>query len=168
VSPQTSTIVDPVISFTDLSTGTDFWNWNFGDLQTSVVQDPSSHTYATVGTYIITLIASTQYNCIDTAYQTIIIEPDFLFYIPNAFTPDGDGINDFFTGKGIYIEEFEMSIFDRWGNLIYRSDDITKPWDGKANKGTEIAQSDVYVYSIKVTDFKMGKHNYSGIVTLVR
>lgn len=168
VSPQTSTIVDPVISITDLSTGTDFWNWNFGDLQTSVVQDPPSHTYATVGTYIITLIASTQYNCIDTTYQTIIIEPDFLFYIPNAFTPDGDGINDFFTGKGIYIEEFEMSIFDRWGNMIYRSDDISKPWDGKANKGTEIAQSDVYVYSIKVTDFKMGKHNYSGIVTLVR
>lgn len=168
VSPQTSTIVDPVISITDLSTGTDFWSWNFGDLQTSVVQNPPSHTYAEVGTYIITLIASTQYNCIDTAYQTIIIEPDFLFYIPNAFTPDGDGVNDFFTGKGIYIEEFEMSIFDRWGNMIYRSDDISKPWDGKANKGTEIAQSDVYVYSIKVTDFKMRKHNYSGIVTLVR
>jgi gliding motility-associated-like protein len=168
VSPQTSTIVDPVISITDLSTGTDFWTWNFGDLQTSTVQDPPSHTYAAVGTYIITLITSTQYDCIDTAYQTIIIEPDFLFYIPNAFTPDGDGINDFFTGKGIYIKEFEMSIFDRWGNLIYRSDYISKPWDGKANKGTEIAQSDVYVYSIKVTDFKMDKHNYSGIVTLVR
>ena len=168
VSPQTSTIIDPVISITDLSTGTDFWTWNFGDLQTSVVQNPPSHTYASVGTYIITLIASTQYNCIDTTYQTIIIEPDFIFYIPNAFTPDGDGINDFFTGKGIYIEEFEMSIFDRWGNLIYRSDDISIPWDGKANKGTEIAQSDVYVYSIKVTDFKMVKHNYSGIVTLVR
>ena len=176
LSPQTTTIIDPVISITDLSAGTDFWTWNFGDgpaslttnLQTITGINPSPHTYTAIGTYIITLIASTQYNCIDTAYQTIIIEPDFIFYIPKAFTPDGDGINDFFTGKGIYIQEFEMSIFDRWGNLIYRSDDISKPWDGKANKGTEIAQSDVYIYSIKVTDFKMKKHKYNGIINLVR
>ncbi len=169
VSPETSTIIDPAISITDLTTGANHWNWNFGDSSdTSSVSNPAPYTYADTGTYIVTLIASTQYNCIDTAYQSIIIEPDFSFYIPNAFTPDGDDINDFFTGKGIYIKEFEMSIFDRWGNLIYRSDDISKPWDGKANRGNETAQGDVYVYAIKVTDFKKKKHTYKGIVTLVR
>ena len=168
VEPQTATFLDPVISITNLSTGTDFWNWNFGDLATTSSQNPSSHTYADIGPYVITLIARNQFDCIDTAYQTIIIEPEFVFYVPNAFSPDGDGINDSFTGRGVFIKEFEMTIFDRWGNMIYRSDEITKPWDGKANKGAEIAQADVYVYSITATDFKDLKHNYKGIVTLTR
>ncbi len=173
VHPQTAVITDPVISISDLSTGANFWTWNFGDPQSLVLDtssdfNPGPHAYSDTGTYTITLITTTQYNCIDTTYETIIIDPDFLFYIPNAFTPDGDGVNDGFTGKGVFIKEFEMTIFDRWGNLIYSSTDINKPWDGKANHGTEIAQSDVYVYVFKVTDFKMIKHKYKGIVTLVR
>ena len=61
-----------------------------------------------------------------------------------------------------------MSIFDRWGNLIFYTDDIDKPWDGKANHGEEIAQADVYVYIVKIVDFNKRKRNYNGIVTLVR
>ncbi len=166
--PETASFINPLISITDLSAGADFWNWNFGDLQTSVIANPLSHTYGDTGTYLVTLITSTQFGCFDTTHQSVTIEPDFLFYIPNAFTPDGDGVNDTFTGKGIFIKEFEMSIFDRWGNLIFFSDDINKPWDGRANHGNEIAQSDVYIYSIKVTDIKRQKHLYKGTVTLVR
>jgi gliding motility-associated-like protein len=59
-------------------------------------------------------------------------------------------------------------IFDRWGNFIFYSDDINKGWDGKANLGSEVAQSDVYVYSIKLIDLKKKTHNYKGIVTLVK
>ena len=166
--PSATTYTDPLISVTNLSSGATLWNWNFGDSDTSSVFAPAPHTYADTGSYIITLITSTLYGCKDTAYRTITIEPDFMFYIPNAFTPDGDGLNDSFTGKGIFIKEFEMEIFDRWGNLIFITDDIKVPWDGKANHGTEIAQRDVYVFVVKVTDFKNRKHNYKGIVTLVR
>jgi gliding motility-associated-like protein len=168
IQPQVATITDPVISITDLSTGANFWHWNFGDTATSIIANPLSHTYADTGTYVITLITSTQYNCADTARETVIIEPDFIFYIPNAFTPNDDGVNDTFIGKGVFIKQLEMSIFDRWGNLIYQTNDINKPWDGKANHGSNIAQQDVYIYSIKVTDFKNIKHNYRGIVTLVK
>ena len=168
VQPTTTTITDPIISFTDLSTGGNFWNWNFGDTDSSSVFNPSPHAYADSGTYTITLITTTQYGCGDTTNQTIVIESDFIFYIPNAFTPDGDGLNDNFTGKGIFINTYEMSIFDRWGNLIFFTDDIGKPWDGKANHGSAIAQDDVYVYVVKVVDFNRRKHNYRGIVTLVR
>ena len=168
VQPQTAPITNPVISTSELSSGANFWNWNFGDQDSTSAINPSPHTYADTGKYIITLINSTQYNCTDTAYQTVIIEPDFLFYIPNAFTPDGDGINDGFSGKGIFISKYEMRIFDRWGNMIFFSDDINKPWDGKANQGTETAQKDVYIYSFKITDFKMNVHKYRGTVTLVR
>jgi len=168
VLPQTTSITDPVISITDLSTGANFWYWNFGDLDTSSATTPSPHTYADTGTYTITLITSTQYNCIDTTSHTVVIEPDFLFYIPNAFTPNDDGINDIFSGKGVFIVNYEMSIFDRWGNKIFFSDDTTKGWDGRANHGNEIAQGDVYIYSIKITDINKRKHSYRGIVKLVR
>jgi gliding motility-associated-like protein len=175
VQPSTASIINPIISITDLSTGTNFWHWNFGSsaplpigYDTTSIHNPPPHTYADTGTYVITLITSTLYACVDTAYQKIYIEPDFLFYIPNAFTPNDDGVNDTFTGKGIFIKDFEMSIYDRWGELIFFTDDISKPWDGTANHGTEIAQQDVYVYSIKVTDINNQKHSYKGIVTLVR
>ncbi|MES2593079.1 MAG: PKD domain-containing protein [Bacteroidota bacterium] len=168
VQPQTATITDPNIAISNLSIGADFWLWNYGDMDTSAVQHPSPHTYADTGTYTITLITSTQYNCIDTAYQTIIIEPISSFYIPNAFSPNEDGINDTFTGQGMFVTKFEMSIFDRWGNLIYRTDDINKPWNGKINNNNEIVKQDVYVYSIAITDLKLIKHSYRGIVTLLR
>jgi len=108
------------------------------------------------------------YSCVDSTYKTVTIEPEFLFYIPNAFTPNDDGINDYFSGKGIFIKEYEMMIFDRWGNLIFYTDDINKPWDGRANHGTEIAQRDVYVYTVKITDINRKKHSYKGTVTLER
>jgi gliding motility-associated-like protein/uncharacterized repeat protein (TIGR01451 family) len=167
VAPTTASSINPIISFTDLSTGSSFWNWNFGDHDTSIVFAPKPHSYADTGKYVITLIASNAYSCLDTTHQTIVIEPDFVFYIPNAFSPNDDGINDTFTGKGIFIKDFEMMIFDRWGNLIFYSNDINKPWDGRANYGKKIAQRDVYVYMIKVTDIKSIEHSYRGTVTLV-
>jgi gliding motility-associated-like protein len=168
IQPQSTSIIDPVISITDQSVGTNIWNWNFGDNDTTSKPAPIPHTYQDTGTYRITLIASTLYNCKDTAYQTVIIEPDFVFYIPNSFSPNDDGINDSFSGKGIFIKQYEMSIFDRWGNMIFYTDDINKPWDGTANHGTEMAQVDVYVYSINVVDYNKKKHSYKGIVTLVK
>ncbi|MES2284848.1 MAG: PKD domain-containing protein [Bacteroidota bacterium] len=166
--PKTTTITNPVISISDLSTGTDLWNWNFGDSTISSLSGPGSHIYQNTGTYTITLITSTVYNCIDTAYETVIIEPEFEFYIPNAFTPNGDEKNDSFSAKGLFIKQYEMMIFDRWGNLIFFSEDINKGWDGKINHGNEIALQDVYVYSIRVVDFKKEEYFYKGIVTLLR
>lgn len=166
--PQIATITDPVIAISDFSTGTNFWYWNFGDQDTSSINNPAPHTYTDTGTYIITLITTTQYNCVDTTSQTIIIEPDFFFYIPNTFSPNNDGVNDTFSGKGIFITQYEMKIFDRWGNMIFFTDELNKPWDGRANYGNEMAQQDVYVYSIKITDINKRKHDYRGIVTLMK
>lgn len=174
VEPETTSIVNSSISVTDLSTGTDLWNWNFGDGSTEFALSaaegitPSPYAYADTGMFTITLVTSTQYGCMDTSYQTVIIEPDFVFYIPAAFSPNGDGINDSFTGKGVFIAEYEMMIFDRWGNLVYTTKDINQPWDGKANKGDEIAQRDVFIYSITVTDQKKELHYYKGTISLVR
>jgi gliding motility-associated-like protein len=98
------------------------------------------------------------------------IKDDFVFYAPNAFTPDGDGINDVFLplGVGWDIPTFEMYIFDRWGNLIFFTDDYRKGWDGTANKGAEIAQIDVYVWKVNLRDNTGLRHNFIGHVTIVK
>lgn len=166
--PTTALITYPLISFTNLSAGATVLNWDFGDSTSSLLYAPPSHTYSDTGVYTISLITSTQYGCTDATYKTITIDPDFTFYIPNAFSPNGDNINDSFIGEGTFIKEYEMRIFDRWGNMIYYTNQIDKPWNGKANGGKETAQQDVYVYDVQVTDFKNKKHNYKGIVTLVK
>lgn len=169
VQPSTASIIDPVISVTNLSVGANSWLWNFGDSDSiSLLPSPLPYTYSDTGTYTIMLVTATQYGCIDTAYRNAIIEPNFLFYIPSAFSPNGDGINDSFTGKGIFIKEFEMFIHDRWGNFVFYSDDLDKSWDGTINYGTETAMQDLYIYSIKITDYTRKKHSYRGTVTLVR
>jgi gliding motility-associated-like protein len=168
VQPQSTTIEEPLITITDLSEGGSSWKWNFGDQSTANIFSPLPHTYNDTGSYTITLITSTQYGCIDTTYKTVIIEPDFAFYIPNAFSPNDDGINDTFNGKGIFIKDYEMMIYDRWGNLIFYTNDINKPWDGKANQGADMAQRDVYIYVVNLTDILRKKHSYKGTVTLVR
>ncbi len=168
IDPATTDIANPLISIIDSSIGVDSWSWDFGDQQTDTSPNPSSHTYADTGRYTIALITSTLNNCLDTSYQNVDIEPNFIFFIPTAFTPDNNGKNDTFAPKGVFIKEFKMLIFDRWGNLVYGTDDIDEPWDGKIKNGNEIAQTDVYVYSITVTDLKKKVHEYRGTVTLLK
>lgn len=176
-APLSTSIIDPLVSYTDNSTITSgsivSWAWNFGDAfastanNTSTLQNPT-HFFTEDGTYCASLTVTSNFGCIDATLVCIEIEPEFTFFIPNAFTPNDDGINDDFYGKGDYIKKFEMFIYDRWGNLIFFADDINKHWDGKANHGKEIAQEDVYVYTVKITDTKDKKHKYIGTVTIVK
>ena len=168
VQPDVASIVDPVITFANLSSGANAWNWNFGDLTTSTLSDPLPHAYPDTAKYLITLIVSNQYSCFDTTYKTITIEPDWAFFVPNVFSPNADGINDSFQGYGFGLLKYEMVIFDRWGNEIYRTKDYNYPWDGTANNGKYMAQQDVYVYLINIRDVKGKDHSYKGIVTLVK
>ena len=114
------------------------------------------------------LVANNLFGCPDTSYLWIEIEPDYAFFIPNAFTPNEKGPNNTFTGKGFCITKFEMYIFNRWGDNIYYSDDYNEPWDGHANGGDEVAQQDVYVYLIHVWDCKNDRHKYLGHITLLK
>ncbi|MCW3082798.1 MAG: hypothetical protein JWP12_164 [Bacteroidetes bacterium] len=175
-APANTSIIVPTVTYTDQSTVDNSsiaaWNWTFGDVlntttNTSTQQNPS-HLFSDVGTYCAHLVVTSTYGCVDSSDLCVVIDPEFTFYIPNAFSPNGDGINDEFYGKGDFINDFEMTIYDRWGNLIFYTDDINKHWNGTANHGSEIAQMDTYVYVVKLTDYKDKKHKFMGSVTLVK
>ncbi|GAB4455930.1 MAG: hypothetical protein OHK0036_19670 [Bacteroidia bacterium] len=149
-----------------------YWHWDFGDIMTnsdtSNIQNPI-YTYTYVANYPVMLIATNIYGCTDTVYRLISVNEEFTMYIPDAFTPNGDGINDVFNVKGAgFVEEgFEMRIYDRWGELIYKTNDVMKGWDGTV-KGTP-AKNDVYVYKIRCfTTVQNIKKEFVGHVTLYR
>ncbi len=172
--PDPANILAPSIQFTDASTAPGsyiksvFWQ-TFGDGSdsTSKLHDPV-HIYQDTGKYCVNLIATNGFGCKDTTQQCVVIKPYFTLYVPNAFSPNGDGINDVFYAIGEYVETFDMRIFDRWGNEIYFTGDINKGWNGaKANTGG-IAKEDVYVYMITATDALRKSHSYKGTVTLIK
>jgi gliding motility-associated-like protein len=83
--------------------------------------------------------------------------------------PNGDGNNDYFIGTGLGIVEYEMWIFDRWGNMIYYTDNIAKPWDGTVEgKSGEIVQIDTYVWRAVVKDVFNKTHKYIGHVNVIK
>lgn len=160
--------LEPTFHFTnDCSVNTIGWQWDFGDNTTDNIPSPM-HSYAQKGTYNVRLIATSNGGCMDTTEMPVTVEPEFTFYIPNAFTPNGDGNNDVFLGYGHEIDSFSMMIFDRWGNLIFTSNDLNTGWDGHANDGSEIAQQDIYVYKILVKDFRGHSHHLTGSFSLLK
>lgn len=160
------TTISPVYKFTNTSTNSVSCLWNFGDGSSSTVVNPN-HTYASKSEYMVILYTISINGCKDSVMEMVEIKAEFTLYIPNAFTPDGNGNNDYFTAKGDEISEFKMMIFDRWGELIFETDDIYKGWDGKANHGDEVSENGVYVYKISVRDFEQKYHGYTGHVTLL-
>lgn len=162
--PGVTTIWQPVVYFDNRTLYGNQYTWTFGDSTTSDQTNPS-HTYTEVGAYEVVLMTSTQYGCRDTVRGIVRVEYGFNFYVPSAFTPNNDGVNDYFQGYGTYIKTYDMGIYNRWGNLVYHTNDYSKPWDGKIKNEV---QSDVYVYKIRVVDENEEIHNYIGKVTVVR
>jgi gliding motility-associated-like protein len=156
---------NPWIHFENQSTFASEWYWDFGDGETSTEQHPS-HQYAQAGEYTVLLITTNIHGCSDTTEQLIRITPEFTFYVPNAFTPDGDGVNDDFFGLGSHIDELEMMVFDRWGEMIYNGEGADAKWDGTYNGS--VAKQDVYVYRFKVKDYAGRWHMYEGHITLLK
>lgn len=160
------TTISPSYNFTNNSLNSVTYSWNFGDGGTSTVLNPQ-HTYADKGEYLVSLVTVSPDGCRDSISMPVEIKPEFTLYIPNAFTPDGNGLNDYFTAKGTEINEFKMMIFDRWGEKIFETDNIYKGWDGTANGGSKMSENGVYVYKILVKDFHNKQHDYTGHVTLL-
>ncbi len=137
------------VQFSNNSVNGVTYHWELGDGDTSNLFQPQ-HIYKNPGTYTIKLTVTNSYGCTDVYYSTVTVEDIPSLYVPNAFTPDGDGLNDLFAAKGVNIDPacFSMWIFDRWGNEIYRTGDLNEGWDGRAKDGKDIAQMDVYVWKI--------------------
>jgi gliding motility-associated-like protein len=170
--PQPTTIYEPTISFTDKSSdpyGIVSWSWNFNDPGNDIgsnLPNPT-HAYSDTGIFCPVLTVTNVHGCVDSITHCLVISPQYTLFIPDAFSPNGDGKNDVFLPKGEYVYDYNMYIFDRWGLLLFHSTSLYQGWPGTYGGG-DLCQEDTYVYLITCTDNLGQKHSYIGKVTLLK
>ncbi|MCK9339934.1 MAG: gliding motility-associated C-terminal domain-containing protein, partial [Bacteroidales bacterium] len=154
--------------FSDLSDGSVVnWLYDFGDGGFSNQQNPI-HLFENEGEYAVVLTVTDENNCIDTAMQPVTVIPNVIIYVPNAFTPNADGINDIWMPilTNMMGNNYLLIIYSRWGEIIFKSNDTNVGWDGTCNG--KPAPPEVYTYMIEYYNLMGKKEIKTGIVTLVR
>ncbi len=143
------------------------WDWYFMNLPKphSNSQNPT-FMYSEAGTYAIALLVTSDHGCVDTIVKTIIVGQDYGIYVPNVFSPNGDGLNDVFQPKGFGITKYELRIFNRWGEELMMTNDFGHGWDGMY-KG-KLSKEDTYIWKINLTNVFGKSHELSGNVTLIK
>lgn len=172
VSPSVQILPETDFEFINTTTNGADYHWDFAGLGESFAQDTVfTFPEETAGSYIIWMVAENQYGCIDSTYRQIIIEDEIDVYIPNAFTPDNDGINDAWqiSGKGFNYDGFNVKVFDRWGAVLFESNDVSMAWTGAVNGGEYFAPDGIYNYVAVFIDSQNDiKYEYTGQITIVR
>ena len=166
-APQTIDTRDTEVAFTDRSFGAASWDWRFDSLGNSRETDPR-FVFPDSGSYEIRLAITHLNNCPDTAIQRLRVEPFQTLYLPNAFLPDGNGENVAFRPAGFlrYVTDFQMQIFNRWGEIIFETGDMEAGWDGTNQRNGQKATPGVYLYLVNHGGID-GPREYQGTVTLV-
>jgi len=168
-SPEIVSIIEPIVTFTNLSEGAYLSFWSFGDGDSVMVDNPLPHPYPALGTYLVSLITQTTDGCRDTAYYVVEVEDQETFYVPNAFNPYSPlKQNSKFrpTGRRVNPEKFNMVIYDRWGEKVFETTDYDEGWDGKIKNGTR-GKIGVYNWVINYQDMDGKKYQRTGSVTLI-
>lgn len=166
-TPMITTIFDPDIVFYDLSSSDVVsWSYDFADGSGSSIENPF-HTYTHYGNYQVIQTVNNSYGCPNSTTLLIKILPEFRFWIPNCYTPgNNDGLNDVFKPVVIGVEEYTFYIFNRWGELIYKTNDTEQGWNGTF-KGKP-SPNDVYVWKIDFRNIvSRERESHIGHVTLL-
>jgi gliding motility-associated-like protein len=158
-------VANTPVQFTNLSTGAVRYQWDFGDGTGSTQENPR-HLYNETGLFTVRMVAFNQYNCTDTFSTRVrtLINP--LLDVPNAFTPGRFGENAQIAVRGFGITRMEWKIYNRWGQLVFQTNDPQKAWDGTVNGKPQ--PMDVYTYTLEAS-FSNGKSiTKTGDITLIR
>ena len=165
-APGNVPYTDNLFNFLNSSIGAVSYNWNFGD-NTGDTSFNSNHSFSEPGIYYVILTAISADGCSDTARSPLIlIQGEPTPWIPSAFTPNNDGVNDIFKIYGIAIAEVDFRIFDRIGELVFSTTDPSQGWDG--NFSGKKSSTGVYVYYAKIKMRSSDEYILQGDVTLIR
>lgn len=171
-SPNPVYMFNTQVSLTSYSTGAASYIWNieqgspsFSQLENPTTQFPDGET----GEYYVSLEVTSEFGCKDTSVQKIVVMPEVLIYAPNTFTPDNDEHNQHWGIhiEGIDVSDFNLLIFNRWGEIIWESNDPSGTWDGTYN-GSIIPQG-TYSWIIRAKDLlNDGKYEFNGYINILR
>ncbi|PBQ30409.1 hypothetical protein CNR22_01060 [Sphingobacteriaceae bacterium] len=171
--PEEIYISEPKVQLINLSSDLDnnLYQWKAGNVYQSSELSPVIN-FTAIGKYQITLTATSLKNCSSEVSKVIEVKNNYNIFIPNSFTPNFDGINDYFipvfTKEGVDPKGFEMKIYDRWGHLVYQSNEMSKGWDGSFQNKGETLKEDSYVFKIKYKDSEGSTFEKMGNVSLLK
>ena len=165
-STYSTTELTSEINFYNNSSGVNSYFWNFDNGMISSELNPTID-FLDVKIYEVILNVISAEGCEDEMIKTINISPEFTFYTPNAFTPNGDGDNDVFLSEGNGVDSFEMQVFDRWGGIVFESFDIEYGWNGLDASANSLAAGR-YIYHISLYDYNGKLWVYNGELNLMR
>ncbi len=147
------------------------WYWNFGDGNSSNLENPT-HTFTEAGSYTVNLLVTDELGCTDITTYLIEFDPGFTYYVPNSFTPDGDGLNQIFSpifSGPIDQTNYQMLIFNRWGEIIFETLDPNEGWNATLGPNGQACQVGTYTYVITFgTTANEEKQLITGHVNLIR
>lgn len=172
-SPTSINITNTEVVFTNTSLYGNTFEWDFNDGSSISTDENPTHSFPVIGnrTYNVVLTVESDFGCQDVAEQLITVEDALFYYIPNAFTPDGDSFNEEFKpifDLGLDVYDYHLIIFNRWGEIMFESYDAGYGWNGAYGSG-EIAADGVYTWTIEFGETMSDKkHNISGHVILIR
>lgn len=168
-TPDEPSNLQPEVYFTDESSGATRWLWNFGTGANSTLPSPV-YTFRDTGVYLVQQIVTHPSGCRDTAIAYIDVFPEVRYHLPNAFTPNGDSVNDVFFGKG-YLEgarNFQFTIWNRWGELVFETNNPNDSWNGRKNNSGAESPPGVYLVWVSFAGPRGEPYSFKGYVTLLR
>jgi len=163
-NPYSASTLNPEITFTNTTVDALPVLWDFDDGTDTTIENPI-HVFSDPGTYQVMLTVSDSNNCIDSVSHSITVYYDFILYVPNTFTPDGDGKNEMFTPKGFRMgkyQSYEFIVYDRWGTKVFSTDKVGEGWNG------ENAIVGKYAWAIIITDEMGALQTKMGEVLLIK
>ncbi len=168
-TPEKPNLYKNTVQFTDESENAFAYRWTFDNLGTSLLQNPS-FTFQDTGTYTISQVVLKTNGCTDTAITYIKVLPFINFYMPNAFTPNNDGLNDELIPVGIFegISTYHFSVWNRWGDRIFETEDFNIGWNGQRNNTGDFAPPGMYTFIINFTNNSGKLDVLKGYCTLIR
>lgn len=167
-TPDQPSNIQPTVNFIDQSIDAEKWKWDFSGQDFSFEQNPV-YTFPDTGFQTIALIVTHESGCKDTMIQTLDVIPEVRYYLPNAFTPNGDGVNDLFKGQGLLegATNFNLSIWNRYGEKLFESNDPDEGWNGRKNNVGKPSTQGVYVVVVRYRGPRGEDVEIRGFATLI-
>jgi len=166
ITPQTVSIFEPTTSITDVSSGAISCIYSMSDGGSST-ECSFDYDWTEAGIQTISQTVTNEYGCIDQVSGSLFVE-GFLFYAPNSFTPNQDGINEVWLPETTGTTSYKIEIYDRWGTLIFETDDPKVAWTGNVRKGNHYAENGVYQFHASMKDLMEQPHEFWGHIVLAR
>lgn len=164
-SPDVANYYDPDFAFNNASTFATSYAWDFGDGGSSTNAN-TTYSYADTGYYVVSLTAQNDIGCTDVFSQTVRVEDAFKLFVPSAFSPNKDNLNEQFEMTTRGVKSITLLVFNRWGEILFKSTDATSSWDG-TYQGKDVPEG-IYYYTLYGVDFRNESFQDKGNIMLFR